>query len=134
MHLKVRFAIESILCHVTLYRFRVGQVTFQSSIQLKGNIDPTIHAEMQELARQCPFAKTLTGIVTISQVNAESIALLHLQHDAFGMAVEFGSIHAFDVGHAGGVFTLMLDTDSIFKDIRAFGQVVDEEVAGGVLG
>jgi hypothetical protein len=40
------------------------------------------------------------------------------------MAVEYGSIHAFDVSHAVGVFAPMLETDSVFKDIGAAASMI----------
>ncbi len=48
------------------------------------------------------------------------------------MAVELGGVHALDLGHTGLVLSLVLNTDRVFKDVRPFGQVVDEKVTGRV--
>ena len=44
------------------------------------------------------------------------------------MAVELGGIHALDVGHAGLVFALVLDTHAVLEDVDSLGQIVDVEM------
>jgi len=50
------------------------------------------------------------------------------------MAVEFGSVHALDVGGAGLVPTLVNDARGVLEDVGALGQVVDEEVRSRIAG
>ena len=44
------------------------------------------------------------------------------------MAVELGCIHALDIGHAGLVFALVLDTHAVLEDVDALGKIVDVEM------
>ena len=50
------------------------------------------------------------------------------------MAVEFGCIHALDIGDAALVLAFVLNARAVFKRIDTFGQVVEVEVRGGVSG
>src|SRR5262245_62082582 len=57
---------------------------------------------------------------------------IHSERQAFRVAVELGSVHALDVRDTGLVFATMLDARAVLEDVNALGQVIDEEVAGGV--
>ena len=58
--------------------------------------------------------------------------LPHAEADAFGVAVELGRVHALNLGDSRLVLAAELNPRRVFKDIDALGQVIDEEVAGGV--
>ena len=65
---------------------------------------------------------------------AGNVFLFHIQYQAFGMGIEIGRVHALDFGDAGLVAAFELHPQLVFKDIGAFGQVVDKEMAGCVFG
>ena len=50
------------------------------------------------------------------------------------MAIELRGVHALNQSHAALVLAFVLDATGVFEDIRALGQVADEEVASGVFG
>ncbi len=50
------------------------------------------------------------------------------------MIIELRSIHALDAGDTGLILASHLDARWVLEDIHAFGQVIDEELAGGIPG
>ena len=60
--------------------------------------------------------------------------LLNFQPDALRMAVELRGIHALHMGHAGLIFTAVLDPDRIFEYISTLGQIIQIEVGCRVTG
>jgi hypothetical protein len=48
------------------------------------------------------------------------------------VTIEFRRLPALDFGKAGLVTALVENPRGIFKDIRTFGQIIDEEMTGGI--
>lgn len=91
--------------------------------------------------QQFRFVKTHTGTLRVSAwaflltpCLGATHPSLNLQQLAFRMAVEFGSIHALDLGEPGLVFTGMLHAYGVFEHIVALGQVVNEVMGCRVAG
>src|SRR6185312_11847034 len=58
--------------------------------------------------------------------------LLDFQSKTLRVTVEFRRVHALDFSDSGLIISPELDARRILKNVNALGQVIDEEVAGGV--
>jgi hypothetical protein len=67
-----------------------------------------------------------------SQVASGLRPLLHLQFDTRAVTVKLGCVHALDLRDARLILSAMHDPRGILKHIGSLGQVIDEEMAGGV--
>lgn len=65
---------------------------------------------------------------------ATSVSLLHHNGKAFAVAIELRGVHALDVRETRLVLATQLNSGRVFKNVLAFGQVVDEEMTGRVFG
>ncbi len=129
---------------------RAVRVSTQRYVAGKASYYEVLEAQQQLFPAQLALARTqrnqLLEVVALfealgggwpkeSQAGGRLVGgLSDCQTHAGGVAVELGGVHGLDLGEAALILAAQLDAAGVFKDVNAFRQVIDEEMAGGVAG